>query len=77
MTDRPNHAEESALYREGYRRIAGFDEAGRGALAGPVVAAVVILPEKPDFDWVPLVVYGRMSQMALTPFIPGSGQPIR
>jgi ribonuclease HII len=29
----------------GYRLIAGIDEAGRGALAGPVVAAAVILPE--------------------------------
>jgi ribonuclease HII len=55
MINRPNHDEESALYREGYHRIAGFDEAGRGALAGPVVAAAVILPEKPDFDWVPMV----------------------
>ena len=30
----------------GVIRIAGIDEAGRGALAGPVVAAAVILPEK-------------------------------
>ena len=30
--------------RRGYRRVAGIDEAGRGALAGPVVAAAVILP---------------------------------
>ncbi|MCG6893928.1 MAG: ribonuclease HII [Desulfobacteraceae bacterium] len=29
---------------KGYRRIAGIDEAGRGPLAGPVVAAAVILP---------------------------------
>lgn len=29
----------------GYRLIAGIDEAGRGPLAGPVVAAAVILPE--------------------------------
>lgn len=29
----------------GYRAIAGVDEAGRGPLAGPVVAAAVILPE--------------------------------
>jgi ribonuclease HII len=55
MISRPNHDEESALYGEGYRRIAGFDEAGRGALAGPVVAAAVILPQKPDFNWIPMV----------------------
>lgn len=30
----------------GYRLIAGVDEAGRGALAGPVVSAAVILPER-------------------------------
>ncbi len=35
------------LYRaQGYRHIAGVDEAGRGPLAGPVVAAAVILPEE-------------------------------
>src|SRR5262245_56187613 len=33
------------LRRRGYRFIAGVDEVGRGALAGPVVAAAVILPE--------------------------------
>lgn len=32
----------------GYRLIAGVDEAGRGPLAGPVVAAAVILPEQYD-----------------------------
>jgi ribonuclease HII len=36
---------EEELQRQGYRRIAGIDEAGRGCLAGPVVAAAVILPE--------------------------------
>ncbi len=35
--------------REKYRVIAGVDEAGRGPLAGPVVAAAVILPE--DFTF--------------------------
>ncbi len=36
---------ESAAIRNGYRIIAGVDEAGRGPLAGPVVAAAVIIPE--------------------------------
>lgn len=36
---------EKALYKEGKRLIAGIDEVGRGPLAGPVVAAAVILPE--------------------------------
>ena len=39
-------AEEKALYLQGYRYIAGIDEAGRGPLAGPVVAAAVILPKR-------------------------------
>jgi ribonuclease HII len=37
---------EKRLRAIGIVRIAGIDEAGRGALAGPVVAAAVILPEK-------------------------------
>jgi ribonuclease HII len=40
----PNLAEELALWRAGLHLIAGIDEAGRGAMAGPVVAAAVILP---------------------------------
>lgn len=35
---------ERACFQSGYRYIAGIDEAGRGPLAGPVVAAAVILP---------------------------------
>jgi ribonuclease HII len=37
---------ERMFYGRGYQRIAGVDEAGRGPLAGPVVAAAVILPQK-------------------------------
>ena len=33
---------------DGYQLIAGTDEVGRGPLAGPVVAAAVILPEDAD-----------------------------
>ena len=36
---------EREVRRRGYRFVAGVDEAGRGSLAGPVVAAAVILPE--------------------------------
>lgn len=35
---------ELASQQKGYKQIAGIDEAGRGALAGPVIAAAVILP---------------------------------
>lgn len=41
------HFEQQAQKR-GYQAIAGIDEAGRGPLAGPVVAAAVILPAKFD-----------------------------
>lgn len=39
---------ENEAYEKGYKLIAGIDEAGRGPLAGPVVAAAVILPR--DFE---------------------------
>ena len=38
---------EYELRRAGFRRIAGLDEVGRGSLAGPVVAAAVVLPARP------------------------------
>jgi ribonuclease HII len=44
IVQKPDLREEMTLYAEGYRHIAGLDEAGRGAWAGPVVAAAVILP---------------------------------
>jgi len=47
----PSFAEEELLAAQGYQRIAGIDEAGRGALAGPVVAAAVILPHHIDVPW--------------------------
>jgi ribonuclease HII len=40
----PTLAYETLLWAEGYRCVAGLDEAGRGAWAGPVVAGAVILP---------------------------------
>jgi ribonuclease HII len=44
----PTRDEEMALLRQGYLFIAGLDEAGRGCLAGPIVAAAVILPTSAD-----------------------------
>ena len=46
MSRRCGFRYEKKLRTIGFIRIAGIDEAGRGALAGPVVAAAVILPEK-------------------------------
>lgn len=37
---------ERALWKQGIRRVAGIDEAGRGPLAGPVVVAAVVLAER-------------------------------
>ena len=37
---------ERVLWRQNVARVAGVDEAGRGPLAGPVVAAAVILPAR-------------------------------
>ncbi len=41
---------ERQLRERGFRMLAGVDEAGRGALAGPLVAAAVILPEDFELD---------------------------
>ncbi len=40
----PDMSAEAAAYEAGYRCVCGIDEAGRGPLAGPVVAAAVVLP---------------------------------
>ncbi len=40
----PSRLYENRLLRSGAQRVAGVDEAGRGPLAGPVVAAAVVLP---------------------------------
>ena len=51
VSEPPSLNEENGLSARGYRLIAGVDEAGRGALAGPVVAAAVILPQSANFPW--------------------------
>lgn len=51
----PSFAEEKKLISQGYRLIAGVDEAGRGSLAGPVVAAAVILPGELNASWLELI----------------------
>lgn len=51
---------EKEARRNGFSMIAGVDEAGRGPLAGPVVAAAVILPEQAD-------IYGIDDSKKLSP----------
>lgn len=55
------HYEREALAK-GFKRIAGIDEAGRGPLAGPVVAAACIIPEN-------IVIPGVDDSKKLTPLI--------
>ena len=45
LPTQPKDYFERMYYGQGYQRIAGVDEVGRGPLAGPVVAAAVILPK--------------------------------
>ncbi len=47
----PNLAEERRLWLQGLDLVAGVDEVGRGPLAGPVVAAAVVLSPSSDFRW--------------------------
>lgn len=44
----PNLEFEQSLWRAGIFQVGGVDEAGRGALAGPVAAGVVVLPMRDD-----------------------------
>ena len=46
----PDTEFEGQFHRQGYSRIAGLDEVGRGCLAGPVAAGAVILPPCPSSE---------------------------
>jgi ribonuclease HII len=46
----PTQHEEHRLHRSGYLHVVGIDEVGRGPLAGPVVAAAVVLPDLAGHD---------------------------
>ncbi len=54
-THSPTYAEEANLLDLGHSIVAGLDEVGRGPLAGPVVAGVVILPHYPSGKWLELI----------------------
>jgi ribonuclease HII len=60
----PDLAFEMNLWRAGFLAVAGIDEAGRGALAGPVAAAAVILPQN-----IPIqkLLYGVRDSKQMTP----------
>lgn len=46
--DHGNFSFEHSIYKNGYSLVAGTDEVGRGPLAGPVIAAAVVLPKNCD-----------------------------
>ena len=50
LPEAPNLEFEQALWDAGAAAVAGIDEAGRGALAGPVAAGVVVLPNSVDIQ---------------------------
>lgn len=49
MPQLPTFKEELSLWSKGYSFVAGLDEVGRGAFAGPVVVAAVIFPQNHQF----------------------------
>ncbi len=51
MNQSPSFIEEERLWQQGYQLVAGIDEVGRGPLAGPVVAAAVILSPESRLPW--------------------------
>lgn len=61
----PDLSEEHALRAVGHQHVAGLDEAGRGAWAGPVCAAAVVLPL--DCKALTVVLEGVRDSKVLTP----------
>lgn len=49
MKQKPSFSEEKLLLKTGYQLVAGIDEVGRGAFAGPLVTAAVIFPANCEF----------------------------
>lgn len=64
---RDRFAFERSLWQQGLNRLAGVDEAGRGPLAGPVVAAAAVLPPRWLRDGLPKGLEGLNDSKQLTP----------
>ena len=60
---KPSFRWENDIRQTGFERIAGLDEVGRGCLAGPLVAAAVVLPDNPQDSLLELI----NDSKALTP----------
>ena len=63
----PNFREEKKLWRKGYKRVVGLDEAGRGPLAGPVVAAAVMIKNNGSEISKRLITLGVRDSKKITP----------
>jgi ribonuclease HII len=63
----PTLEEEMALWKQGHSFVAGLDEAGRGCLAGPVVAAAVVLPPQTNAATLITLLEGVNDSKQVTP----------
>lgn len=63
----PNFSQEKRLWKKGYKRVVGIDEAGRGPLAGPVFAAAIIVRSNNHLNIKSLNHLGVRDSKKLTP----------
>lgn len=67
--ERPNFEIEKELKKKGHNLIAGVDEVGRGALAGPIVAAAVAFDIEKKFEGLDKIIDSKIIKHGIREFV--------